>query len=274
MDIQNIIEEIAKVLRHMFVDEPIIALAGAHAKGLADENSDIDIFIFGNELSPYADRTQAIADFCDDPQHCWVSPSFDYPWGGSADFTYQGIPVEVVVRSISKTEEIIDRAIDGNFEVIPQTWTSNGYYTYIYLSEISFLKPIYDETGWIFKMKQKIDKYPPKLKNSIISTFLGRAGTWMNNFHYTSAVKRMDTLFIAPIMIHTLMDMIQVIFAINEVYFTGDKKLEKTLCELPYCPEKLRGNLDFLLKVEKNESTLRAGADILKDIYHELCSRA
>lgn len=274
MDIQNTIEEIAKVLRYMFIDKPIIALAGAHAKGLADENSDIDIFIFGNTLRSHADRTQAIAEFCDDPQRCYVSSSFDYPWGGSIDFTYQGIPVEIVVRSLSKTEEIIAQSMDGNFEIIPQTWTANGYYTYIYLSEISFLKPIYDEDGWISKMRQKLENFPPKLKSSIISTFLGRAGTWIGNFHYASAIKRMDTLFIAPIMVHTLMDMVQVIFALNEVYFTGDKKLEKALSELPYCPEKLRANLDFLLKIEKDESILHRQADILTDIYQELCSHA
>ena len=170
-------------------------------------------------------------------------------------------------------ETAISKCIGGEFEIIPQTWTSNGYYTYICLSEVSFLKPVSDDDGWLQNQKKRIDKYPPKLKSSIISTFMNRAGTWMGNFHYDSAVRRRDILFTAPAVIHTIMDMIQVIFALNEVYFPGDKKLENELRRLPYCPDKLLDNLEMLLSASRDGATLRKQAEILKDIYRELGSR-
>lgn len=170
-------------------------------------------------------------------------------------------------------EESISRCLKGQFEIIPQTCTSNGYYTFIYLSELNFLKPILDADGWFMDLKSQISSYPPALKPSIIQTFMRRAGTWIHNFHYRSAIVRKDILFIAPIVVHTLMDIVQMIFAMNEIYFTGDKKLETSLRAMPYCPKALLEHLDFLLQYCKDSAMLEKQAAILEQIYDELQNR-
>lgn len=119
-------------------------------------------------------------------------------------------------------------------------------------------------------LKSQISSYPPALKSSIVQTFMHRAGTWIHNFHYRSAIARKDTLFIAPIVVHTLMDMVQVIFAMNEIYFTGEKKLETSLRAMPYCPKSLLEHLDFLLQYCKDSAMLEKQAAILEQVYHEL----
>lgn len=266
----QIINEIIEKLKLLFYDTPTIALAGAHAKGVADSGSDIDIFIFGNEPTPYEYRKEIIENFCDDPTQAYISETYDRPFGGNIDFIYKGIPIEVVARCKGSMEEKVDRAIRGEFEIIPQTWTSNGYYSFIYLSEVSFLKPILDEDGWLQSLKDRLSVYPPALKANIISTFMRRAHTWIGNFHYETALPRTDVLFIAPIVVNTLMNMVQVIFAINEIYFTGDKKLERALHEMPYCPALLLENLDSLLSFPHDEVHLKRQAELLKRIYSDL----
>ena len=270
MDTNIIIQEIIEKIKLMFNDTPTIALAGAHAKGVADSGSDIDIFIFGNEPTSYEYRKAIIEEFCDDPSQCYVSETYDRPFGGNIDFIYQGIPIEVVARYKNRMEENVARAVRGEFEIIPQTWTSNGYYSFIYLSEVDFLKPILDEDHWLQNLKSQIKVYPPALKANIIQTFMSRAGTWIGNFHYRTALPRTDSLFIAPIVVNTLMNMVQVIFAINEVYFTGDKKLERALREMPYCPALLLDNLDLLLNLQKDSDRMTQQAEILEQIYNDL----
>lgn len=265
-----LITELADKLKNMFEDDPVVALAGAHAKGVADSKSDLDIFLFGKAPKSFDVRQKIVEKICDSGTAPYVSWDLSMPWGGSADFTYKGIKVETVLRTIEQTEQVISCCMDGEFDIIPQTWTSNGYYTYIYLSEMSFLKPVHDPDGWLCQMKRKTETFPEKLKNSIIDVFLGRAATWIDNFHYASAVERGDTLFIAPIVTHTVMDMIQVIFALNGRYFTGDKKEEAALREMPYCPKALLENLELLLTFNKDVETLRRQAVILKDIYNGL----
>jgi len=41
--------------------------------------------------------------------------------------------------------------------------------------------------------------------------------------------------------------MVQVVFALNERYYTGDKQIARKLAALPYCPAGLLDNLPFLL---------------------------
>lgn len=264
------ITRIVDMLKSTVKGECALALAGAHAKGMADIDSDIDIFMFVDELKPFEERYGIIKEFSDVGRAQWVSETLDYPWGGSMDFYLEGTPVEVTVRTISQIERRITECLNGQFEIIPQTWTSNGYYTYIYLSEISFIKPVYDPKGLISNYQNKIKTYPPKLKKAIIDCFFARANTWINNFHYSSAIRRMDLLFTSPIVLHTILDIIQVVFALNEEYYIGDKKLEATLSKLPYCPKELLENIEFLLSASCCTERLQEQYNILRNIINDI----
>lgn len=268
--LQNKINKITDILKSTVTGECTIALAGAHAKGESDFDSDIDFFMFVNELKPFEERQGIIQESSDEGANLWVSETLDFPWGGSMDFTFDGTPVEVTVRTISQTEKRINECLEGQFEIIPQTWTSNGYYSYIYLSELSFIKPIWDPNGFIADYQNLIKIYPSKLKKAIIDCFFARANTWINNFHYSSAIKRMDLLFTGPIVLHTILDIIQVIFALNEKYFTGDKKLEAALVKMPYCPKDLLENLEFLLSAPRCQESLEKQCSILRDIVNDV----
>ncbi len=264
------IDRIVEMLKTTVWDNPSIAIAGAHAKGVADKDSDIDIYLFTDSPKSFDERREIISAFCDEGTSPWVREELNMPWGGSMDFMYEGTPVEVVIRLFSDMEQKVNRAINGEFDIIPQTWTSNGYYTYIALSELDFLKAVSDPDNRLAKMKQSIAVYPPKLKKAIIDTFFGRAWTWIGNFHYDTAVNRGDILFTAPIVLHTVLDLVQVIFALNETYFTGDKKLVKVLSTLPYCPKALLEQTEFLLTAAADADTLRKQQKLLYDIFFEI----
>ncbi|MDA3730146.1 DUF4037 domain-containing protein [Niameybacter massiliensis] len=269
--IQEKLDCIIEVLKSTVNGECILALAGAHAKGVADENSDIDIFMFIQEAKSFEERKCIIEGIADAGTTPWISPSFEeYPWGGSMDFYFQGTPIETTVRTFAQMEKRIAESKKGQFEIIPATWTSNGYYTFIYLCELSFIKPIWDPQGILESYQKELKIYPKKLKQSIINCFMDRANTWLDNFHYESAIKRMDLLFTGPIVMHTVMDMIQVIFALNEVYFTGDKKLEKALKDMKYCPNELIENIELLLSAPRNSELLQKQCDILRSIREDL----
>ena len=153
-------------------------------------------------------------------------------------------------------------------------WTTNGYYTYIYLAEASFIKPVDDPYSVIAGYNEKARVYPKKLKESIINEFLGRSAMWLDSFHYESAIEREDIMFIGSIVKNTVLDMVQVIYALNEVYFTGDKKLEKQLSKLDYCPKLLLSNVELLFSAPKDKEKLKSQREILRKIYKELSDKA
>ena len=65
----------------------------------------------------------------------------------------------------------------------------------------------------------------------------------------------------------------QISFALNRVYFTGDKRLDSTLRSMPYCPVSLLENLPFLLQASDDKDRLQAQYDILKNVIKELGER-
>lgn len=269
------VKELTELLKETAEGKFAIALAGAHAKGSADASSDIDLYIFAERAKPYKERLALIRSASDPGTTPWVDPSFDAaPWGGGMDFMYKGTPVEVVGRTLARMDQVVGDCLEGRFTVIPATWTSNGYYTFIYLSELSFLRPLWDPDGVLADYKRKAAVYLEPLRRAILKTFLDRAGTWIGNFHYESAVRRGDILFTAPIVLHTVMDMVQIVFALNRRYFTGDKKLEAALAGMPDCPEALcPGQLDILLTASRNPEHLERQREMLYHAWDELSRR-
>jgi len=269
-----IINELVEVLKRMADGPCAIALAGAHAKGCADSQSDLDFYLLLEKPAPYLNRLNIIRKIADNISSIYISKHFDEtPYGGSIDFRYKGILIETTVHTLSRLNQRVNECLAGKFEVIPQAWTSNGYYTFIYLSELAFVKPLWDPEGVLAKYQAKASPYPEKLRKAIIKRFWDRANTWLDNFHYGSAIQRGDILFTAPIVLHTVLDMIQVIFALNRVYFQGDKKLAESLSRLAYCPGALLKNLEFLLSSSTNSDHLQKQCDLLRNIRDDLKSR-
>lgn len=274
MNTEKTVEELVKILRSVANGRVSVALAGSCAKNMSDDDSDIDIYMLVDDLKPYDEIYAIISAAADEGYPIYICDVLDLaPYGGAINFYYRKIPIEVTIQLFSKVTQKADNCINGIFEIVPQTWTSNGYYTFICLSELYFNKPVWESDDFIKNYKEKLEQYPEKLRKSIISVFFGRACTWINNFHYESAIKRSDYLFTSPIVLHTVLDMIQVIFALNRAYFTGDKRLTSVLSSLPYCPAALIENLPFLLQASTDQTHLQKQYDILKEINSELRSR-
>lgn len=270
-EIKAMIDTLTEALRQTVDGRYAIALAGSFAKGNADKGSDIDFFMFVENPKSYEERVKIIQSIADKDKPVWVSESFEESaWGGTMDFFYQGIPVETTVRTLSQMNQVLDDCLKGKFEVIPALWTTNGYYTYIYLSELSFIKPIDDPDGILVEYQKKISPYPKKLQQSIVKTFFDRSNMWLDNFHYISAIEREDIMFTGSIVKATVLDMVQVIFALNEAYFVGDKKLELQLSHLNYCPHKLSENIEFLMSAPKDKGKLKLQRDLLIAIRDRL----
>jgi len=270
-DFQAKLDIILSVLKQTVYGSCAIALAGAHAKGTADISSDLDIYLFAECFLPADQRHTLIRTISDPDKPIYISNNADgRPWGGSMDFYFDGIPVEINIRTFALVDKIVNDSLSGKFEIVPATWTSNGYYTYVYLSELNFIVPVWDPNGYLSMRKALVVTYPEPLRNAIIRRFMDRAETWLDNFHYNTAIERCDLLFIAPIILHTVLDMVQVVFALNRTYFNGDKKLEKALNAMPLCPQFLKTKLSFLLTAAHDRTVLSNQRDILRSIRDEL----
>lgn len=268
MQTEALIAGLLPMLKELNVGDCSIALAGSRATKTDDAISDLDLYLYFEEMKPQNEICAQLLPVAEAGKDYYVSKDFmSEPYGGAINFSYCGVPVEVTAKPRDKLLRGVEQCLAGEFEIIPQTWTSNGYYSFICLSELSFVRPLWDPDGFLHTQQERIRVYPEKLRRSILSCFFERASTWIGNFHYDSAVRRGDYLFTAPIVLHTVLDMAQVLFALNRVYFTGDKRLEAALCALPYCPPLLLDNLPLLLQAAPDAAVLRKQQEILTLVH-------
>ena len=246
-EIQPVLDEVLVAVRHFTRAAYGIAVGGAHAKGTADAESDLDIYLFAEDALPSGERESRVVEFCPGAQHI-VS------WGGDGpfvqcgtDFDLRGLRVECWLRNTELIERAIAEAQAGIVKREWVTWTTTGFYNHCTLSDVSVMIPIDDPDGILARWKSVVATYPPKLREAIVQTHLQAARFWPSNFHYSSAVERQDIIYTTGIVQQVVHNLIQVLFAVNETYFPGDKKLASALAHLDGVPEDLAARIEVLI---------------------------
>jgi len=241
------IAELLPLVRGFAQGEYGIALGGAHAKGNADGESDVDLYLFANTVLPAEERTRRVAAF---------SPEVEgaYSWQGDGaspdtgtDFRFRGYRIECWLRNAEHIERTIAECQQGVVKREFVTWTTTGFYNHCCLSDVKVMMPVEDPCGIIARWKSQVAVYPSKLRETIIRQHLGGAEFWPDNFHYLSAIERADVIYTSGIVQQVVHNLIQVLFALNESYFPGDKQLGQALDRLPKRPPRLTERIGALL---------------------------
>jgi hypothetical protein len=237
--ITRILADLIPLVRQFARGERGIALGGAHAKGVDDAESDIDVYLFTRRTLPNAERAALCERHSPDIANivCWGEVGGDgaFEQAGS-DFLYRGRKIECWLRAIDAIDGALDECRRGVVRHDLVTWTVMGFYNHCALSDLSHMLPVDDPSGLLARWQAEVSVYPPRLREAIIARHLGAAGFWPDNFHYRSAVERGDVIYTAGIVQQVAHNLIQVVFALNETYFPGDKKLEAALARLPRQP--------------------------------------
>ncbi|MHB1356872.1 MAG: DUF4037 domain-containing protein [Anaerolineae bacterium] len=246
-EIRAVVGELIPLLTQLCLEEYGIAVGGAHAKGTDDSESDLDLYVFTANAHRNTERSRLASQFSPDITEL-ISWGPDDPFvQGGTDFYYKGHKVECWLRN----RQIIDRAIaDGREGILTRelvTWTITGFYNHCALSDIKVMLPVVDPAGIIASWQSEIAVYPPKLQNTIINNHLSAARFWPHNFHYSSAVERQDVIYTSGIVQQVVHNLIQVMFAINQTYFPGDKKLAKAIGHLARTPASCVDRIHWLL---------------------------
>jgi hypothetical protein len=237
--------ELVPLLRSFCKGDAGIALGGAHAKGASDPESDLDLYVFSRQILPKAKRDLLCMKFS------YIIHSIT-SWGddeqfiqGGTDFYVNQQKVEVWFRHIDYISGIIAECQQGIVRHDWVVWTVMGFFNHCALSDLHNMIPLDDPAGILSGWQASIAQYPPALRQTILRDYLAAAQFWPENFHYISAVRRCDVIYTAGIVQQVIQNLIQVLFAYNEVYFPGEKKLSLALEHLPGLPK------DFIRRIQR-----------------------
>ena len=263
--IMDIISSLLPVLRQFAMGAYAIAVGGAHAKQLDDVESDLDIYLFTDAILPDEERNRLTLQ--SDPLiHDAVSYGYGRPFAqAGTDFYWDTLKIECWLRNARFIDDTIQDCVAGIVKRDPVVWTTTGFYNHCCLSDLKSMMPIDDPVGMILRWKRQVDQYPAALRKAIITQHLGAARFWPANFHYDSAIARQDIIYTTGIVQQVLHNLIQVLFAVNEVYFPGDKKLSEAIAYLNHIPEHFIDRMQRLIFPAGPIST-----ELLRDQQREL----
>ncbi|RJL31976.1 nucleotidyltransferase domain-containing protein [Bailinhaonella thermotolerans] len=199
------------------------ALGGSHAKRAADEHSDLDLYLFAEAVASPAEIRAALASIAD--ADIAIGGAANHLWGTNIDFRAGGLLVETTVRTVPLIESTLAECERGEVVATPMPWCPGGFfYNHAALADLASCHPLHDPDGLLETWRSRAAAYPPALREAIVARHAPLATLWLDNPHYDSAIRRADVVYTQSIVLATIHNLLQLLYAINETPFPGDKR--------------------------------------------------
>ena len=182
-----------------------------------------------------------------------VSWGSDHPFTqAGTDFDYKAFRIECWLRSINQIDADLVACQRGEIRRDYSVWAVMGFFRHVVLADVQSMHILDDPDGILARWKGQVSTYPEPLRHAIVQRFMVEAAFWPENPHYESAIERGDVIYASAIVQQVIQGIIQVVFALNRVYFPGEKKLAEVSRTLPHTPVEFTKRIQFL-------STLTSG---------------
>lgn len=253
-----------------------VVLGGSWARGTARPDSDIDLGLYYRESRPPdIDTVRAVARELNDRPDPVVTGL--YEWGrwvnGGAWLTVGGQRLDLLYRNLDQVERVVADCEAGETQTDFWQQASYGFYSPIYLAELHACRPLHDPTGVIGTLKERVAVYPLALRTSLVRGWL-----WTADFGHDQATKlaaRGDVYGTVGCLTRTAAALTQVLFALNETYFAGDKDALARIDGFRLRPDDYRSRLERLLACPgADPAALGATVHALHDLTGEVVALA
>ena len=204
--VRSVILDLVPLIRQLFAGPFAIAVAGSVGKKKDDSFSDIDLRAYYDAWIADESLLGELKQKINDKIAGWAGKGvlIDGYWPRRIE------AIDTRLRSILS---------GANIDPDPCIWTIGGYYL---PTDIMNNTIIEDPYRILANWQGQLRAYPDAYKQAVIKKYLASAEYWQNDYHYQSKVQRKDIVFcsgIANLLVH---DLIQIIFALNNAYYSGD----------------------------------------------------
>lgn len=255
----NIHLETAQRIAARFAELEIVeavALAGSAVTGVANPNSDIDVYVYtSREISrEERDRLSSI-----DSRGREV---IDY-WGpGDAWFdTQTGIEVDVIYWPCAWIEEQLSRTLDRY-----EAWAG---YTTAFWHTVKISHALFDRNGFFAKLHEKAQTpYPDKLAKNIIQHNFPILRQIIPSYRHQieKAVSRADWLSVNHRVTWLFASYFDIVFAVNRLPHMGEKRQIQAALKCSKLPKDFQANIEAVLRdAGKFDASILQSVDRLVD---------
>ncbi len=214
----------------------VVAIGKSGGSELPDaKQSDIDVFVFCRSIPSVAFR-QAAIDTLLIVSGSRISDTEDRFWGVCDYVILEDAEICLMYFSV----DTISTEIEAILQAERLDKEGNYFYPTGRCATMLSMHALYDTTGFIDTIKEKLYVYPPDLAEKIIEHHAPQ----MNDAEdFSRALLRKDVLFYHCTLDKVLDHFLQVLFALNRCYFPSRKRslqfIETFSIKPSDCPEKL-----------------------------------
>jgi predicted nucleotidyltransferase len=249
-----------------------IVLGGSYASGSQRPDSDIDIGLYYNEHQPLnTAHVRSIASILNDTPTPTVTELGGWgPWvNGGAWLTIGGQRVDFLYRNIDFVSSTLDECNGGIIRSDYWQQPDYGFHRFMYCTETTICRPLYDPDHVIERLKAKVVQYSPHLKQAIIKKFLWSARFTLDNTYKPAA--RGEVYLVTGCLARAIHCLVQVLYALNETYYLSEKKLAADICSFSLRPETFLERIYTLLGATGTTSTqLQESLTKTEALYNEV----
>jgi len=238
-----------KVAKKLAAIDGVVAvtLGGSWAQGKAPKSSDIDLGVYYRaQAKPHLEAIRALAKELD----ATARPTDFGAWGpwlnGGAWLTIGDQKIDWLYRELEHVVQTITDCRGGRVTVDYQPGHPHGFHNHIYMAEIARGVVLADSTGMLKAMKALAAEYPKGLKQGIVEKHL-----WEAEFSLQTTegpAKRGDVFHASGSLFRSAAALVQVLFAINEEWFTNEKGALDAAGHFDRVPKKFVERVEAILK--------------------------
>lgn len=225
-----------------------VALGGSQSRGQADEHSDYDIGVYYDEDAlDLAGLARCLKELDDGHKDDLLNPPGQWgPWiNGGAWLTFDGTPVDILLRDIKRVEEVLHDCIQGKITIDYQSGHPFGFVNAIYAAETHYCKPLWqDETAPLDKLKALLyskGQYSPLMKEAIVKRFLWEA--WFSLACGRKAAFSGDVNYAMGSVFRAVCSWVEVIYALNKRYLMNEKGAVKWVNDFDIRPSDMEARV-------------------------------
>ena len=252
-----------------------IVLGGSYARGMAKEDSDVDLGLYYSENSPPSiQNIKDLAAKYSAATNCVVTQFYEWgPWvnGGAWIHTNAG-KIDWLYRNIDQMNRVLADAERGSFAWDFRQQPPFGFFSVTYLADLNDNIILHDPNGLCKQLKSSVAIYPEPLRTAIIQEHL-----WSVEFTLLNAKKyatRGCIYATVGCMTRMAAELTQVLFALNRVYFVTEKGALETIGTFTIRPKDYAKRMNAGLSHPGSGDRLIDSLKIFEEIVHEVVATA
>jgi predicted nucleotidyltransferase len=218
-----------------------VMLGGSHARGTADDRSDIDLGVYYRGRIDVEAMRSAASDVAGRPTEVagpggwgpWVDGGAWLDLDGDLDCDVDGGRVDWILRDLDRVEHEWQRALRGEFSLHHQPGHPFGFVSCGYVGEVALGRVVADPTADLGRLKAAAATYPDQLR-AAFERWLWEAGFSLDIARKSAG--RGDAAYVSMCVVHAVGIMAHALHARAGSWVVNEKGLVAAAGALPDAP--------------------------------------